>query len=56
MSLFVQGYAFRIASLAIGRWLLGDAVLDVWPASTSIALGRDRPNAVHVDAARLRSA
>jgi ferric iron reductase protein FhuF len=52
MSLFVQGYAFRIASLAIGGWLLGDAVLDVGPASTSIALGRDRPNAVHVDEAR----
>ena len=47
MSLFVQGYAFRIASLAIGGWLLGDAVIDVAPASTSIALGRDRPNAVH---------
>ena len=54
MSLFVQGYAFRIASIAIGGWLLGDAVLDVSPASTAIALGRDRPNAVHLDAAAAR--
>jgi len=53
MSLFVQGYAFRIASIAIGGWLLGDAVIDVTPASTAIALGRGRPNAVHLREARL---
>jgi ferric iron reductase protein FhuF len=53
MSLFVQGYAFRIASLAVGGWLLGDSVLDVSPATTAIALGRDRPNAVRVDRPRL---
>jgi ferric iron reductase protein FhuF len=46
MSLFVQGYAFRIASVAIGSWLVADRVLDVDAATTSIALGRDRPNAV----------
>ena len=49
ISLFVQGYAFRIASVAIGAWLLADAVVDVAPARTSIALGRSRPNAVHFD-------
>lgn len=49
MSLLVQGYAFRIASVAIGVWLLGDAVLDVSPAGTAIAIGRHRPNAVHLD-------
>jgi ferric iron reductase protein FhuF len=53
MSLFVQGYAFRIASVAIGGWLLGGRVLDVSPASSAIALGRDRPNAVHLDQPRL---
>lgn len=53
MSLLVQGYAFRIASVAIGIWLLGDAVLDVSPAGTAIAIGRHRPNAVHFDDLRL---
>jgi ferric iron reductase protein FhuF len=53
MSLFVQGYAFRIASLAVGGWLIGDSVLDVSPASTAIAVGRDRPNAVRVDQPRI---
>ncbi|HEX2384364.1 MAG TPA: (2Fe-2S)-binding protein [Acidimicrobiales bacterium] len=53
MSLFVQGYSFRVASIAVGGWLVGDAVIDVSPASTSIALGRDRPNAVHLDDPRL---
>jgi ferric iron reductase protein FhuF len=42
----VQGYAFRIASVAIGSWLVADRLLDVDAAMTSIALGRDRPNAV----------
>ena len=53
MSLFVQGYAFRIASLAIGAWVMGDAVMDVAPARVSIALGRHRPNAVALDDATL---
>jgi ferric iron reductase protein FhuF len=48
MSLFVQGYAFRIASIAIGAWLVGGAVLDVDPATTAISLGRHRPNGVHL--------
>ena len=56
MSLFVQGYAFRIASLAIGGWVMGDAVLDVAPAHTAIAMGRHRPNAVALDHARLVAA
>lgn len=46
MSLFVQGYAFRIASAAIGSWLVADQVLDVGASTTSIALGRHRPNAL----------
>lgn len=53
MSLLVQGYAFRVASLAIGAWLLGDVVLDVAPAHTAIAIGRHRPNAVRFDELRL---
>lgn len=53
MSLLVQGYAFRIASVAIGAWLLGDAVLDVSPAGMAIAIGRHRPNAVRFDDPRL---
>ncbi len=56
MSLFVQGYAFRIASLAIGSWFLGDRVVDVSPVTTAIALGRDGPNAVRLDGARLTTA
>jgi len=50
MSLFVQGYAFRVASVAIGSWLVADRVLKVDASRTSIALGRDRPNAVLLDA------
>ena len=56
ISLFVQGYAFRIASVAIGGWLLDDAVVDVAPARTSIALGRSRPNAVHFDSLTVATA
>lgn len=51
-SLFVQGYAFRVASIAIGVWLLDELVLDVDPTITSIALGRHRPNAVQLDEVR----
>ena len=48
LSLFVQAYAFRIASIAIGGWLLseGEHTFDVRPANSAIALGRHRPNAV----------
>jgi ferric iron reductase protein FhuF len=53
MSLLVQAYAFRIASLAIGAWLLGDAVLDVAPKRTAVAIGRHRPNAVRFDELQL---
>jgi ferric iron reductase protein FhuF len=49
-SLFVQGYAFRIATVVVGSWLLADTVVDVAPATTAIALGRGRPNAVRLDA------
>lgn len=48
VSLLVQGYAFRLASVAIGAWLLDDAVLDVGPGTTAIAIGRSRPNAVRL--------
>lgn len=51
MSLLVQGYAFRIASVAIGAWLVGGGaehggVVDVAPGNVSIQFGRNRPNAV----------
>ncbi len=48
MSLFLQAYAFRVASAAIGGWLLseGTATFDVRPSNTAIALGRHRPNAL----------
>lgn len=52
MSLFVQGYAFRIASIAVGAWLMDDVVLDMAPTTTSIAFGRHRPNAVRLAEAR----
>lgn len=51
-SLFVQGYAFRVASVAIGAWLLDDVVLDVDPSRTWIALGRHRPDALRLAEAR----
>jgi ferric iron reductase protein FhuF len=53
LSLFTQGYAFRIASVAIGAWLISGDVLDVAPSRVHIALGRDRPNAVLLDQASL---
>ena len=49
MSLFVQGYVFRVASLAIGAWLLDDVVLDVAPSRLAVAIARSRPNAVRSD-------
>lgn len=55
MSLFVQGYAFRVASFVLGAWLLDDVVLDVDPSLLAIALGRNRPNAVHVAELRVVS-
>lgn len=54
MSLFVQAYAFRVASLVIGGWLLDGAVIDADPARMSIALGRDRPNDVAIWSPTLR--
>lgn len=52
MSLLVQGYAFRIASVAVGAWLVGGGVVDVSPANVAIQFGRNRPNAVLLDHAR----
>lgn len=48
MSLFVQGYAFRISSVAIGIWLLNDSMIDVSPELVSIRLGRGRPNEIQL--------
>ena len=48
-SLFVQGYVFRIATVAVGSWLLLDTVIAADPATTSISLGRGHPNAVLLD-------
>lgn len=48
MSLFMQGYAFRIASTAIGSFVLSGDVVDVDPTSMSVALGDHRPNAVRL--------
>lgn len=54
MSLFAQAYAFRVAAVAVGSWLISDgaATLDPDPANLSIALGRHRPNAVALHEAR----
>lgn len=49
MSLFVQGYAYRIASVAIGSFVLSGDVLPVRPESTAIALDRHLLNAVRLD-------
>jgi ferric iron reductase protein FhuF len=50
-SLFVQAYAFRIATVAVGAWLLAGSLLDVSPRNMAIALGNGRPNAVNLAAA-----
>jgi len=50
-SLFAQGYAFRIATAAIGAWVLSGAVLDISPGNVSIALGRGRPNGINLTVA-----
>ena len=47
MSLLVQGYAYRIASIAIGAWLADGVVLDLDPARMSVRIHEHRPNAVH---------
>ncbi len=49
LSLFMQGYAFRIASAAIGSFVLCGNALDVDPETTSLALGEYGPNAVRLD-------
>lgn len=53
VSLLVQGYAFRVASAAIGGWLLDHVVLDVGAGNTAIALGQHGPNALHLATDRL---
>ncbi len=53
MSLFVQGYVYRIASVAIGSFVLSGDVLSVRPESTAIALDQHRLNAVRLDRAEL---
>lgn len=51
MSLFVQGYVFRIASVAIGSFVLSGDVLSVRPESTAVALEQHRICAVRLDRA-----
>jgi len=48
LSLFVQGYAFRVAAVAVGAWLLEDVVVDLEPARMEVALAKGRPNAVRL--------
>jgi iron complex transport system ATP-binding protein len=55
-SLFVQGYAFRFAAIAVGGWLLEDAAIVLPPADASIAIGRHRPDAVGLRHPRARPA
>lgn len=46
MSIFVQGYSYRIASVAIGAWLLGGVVLDVSPDNMAFRIKEGRPREV----------
>jgi ferric iron reductase protein FhuF len=48
MSLFVQGYVYRVASTAIGSFVLSGDVLSVRPETTEIALDQHRLNAVRL--------
>ena len=50
MSLFVQGYVFRAATVSIGAWLLDEVVVGGAPDGWSMALGRGGPNAVRLAA------
>lgn len=56
MSLFAQGYVFRIATVAIGSFVLSGDVLSVSPESTAIGLDGHRLNAVRLDRAELVAA
>lgn len=45
-SLFVQAYAFRVASVVLGAYALGLPIVDVAPEHTAIRIARDRPAAI----------
>lgn len=53
MSLFVQGYVYRIASTAIGSFVLSGDVLSVRPEITEMALDQHRLSAVRLASADL---
>lgn len=52
MSIFVQGYAYRVASIAIGVWLLDGVVLDVRPENMAIAVEDGHPVRIRFEAYR----
>ncbi len=58
LSLFVQAYAFRVASAALVGWILtgGRHHLDISPSNISIQLGRNRPNAIRFNHVRFAEA
>ncbi len=56
MSLFAQGYVFRIATVAIGSFVLSGDVLSIHPESTAIRLDQHRLNAVRLRRAELVAA
>ncbi|MCQ3802551.1 MAG: (2Fe-2S)-binding protein [bacterium] len=56
MSLFAQGYVFRVATVAIGSFVMSGDVLSVHPKSTAIGMDQHRLNAVRVDRAELVAA
>ncbi|MEM8926549.1 MAG: IucA/IucC family C-terminal-domain containing protein [Actinomycetota bacterium] len=49
LSVFVQGYAFRMASVAIGSFVISGDVVSVDPERTSLAIERFRPSAVWLE-------
>ncbi|MEM8923376.1 MAG: hypothetical protein AAGD35_07715 [Actinomycetota bacterium] len=56
LSVFVQGYAFRIASVAIGSFVISGDVVSIDPQRTSIPIDRYRPAAVWLEELELVAA
>lgn len=52
LSIFVQGYAYRVASVAIGAWVLDGVVLDVSPSNMAFGTKEGRPSRIRFAAYR----
>lgn len=53
LSVFAQGYAYRVAAVGIGAWVLDGAVLDLDPRRMAVAFDQSRPRGVRFTHPRL---